>query len=376
MLKILFRLALCAAFIGVVGCNAKRQNVVDKLPNDSLAIEFAHGFSVKYYDDYKLVSVKNFRNPAAEDIRYYLVEKPQIPTPTDGQKIVVPLGTLACGSATLYEFLNLIEQINCVIAVTNANVAYNRTIRDGITAGKICDLGDALNINVEKVLTSQPSALVMSGYNAVDVRAERIAQAGIPVIINNDWQENNVLGRAEWIKFVAAFFNKEKIADSIFCEIVTRYNSAKTMAVQSVEKPTVMSGANFRGTWYMPGGQSFMAQLFADAGADYFYKNNNSTTSLPLTFETVLQNFANADFWLNCDYNTFEQLHYANEKNLLFKAVQQKNVWNFNRRMLPGGANDFWESAVAHPDLILLDLIHILHQQNGDYQLVYAKKVE
>ncbi|MCL2597078.1 MAG: ABC transporter substrate-binding protein [Paludibacter sp.] len=376
MLKLILRFAFCAMLFCLVCCKTKRPKDEEKIPNESLKIEFARGFSVNYYTDYKLVSVKNYRNPAVPDIRYYLVQNPQTPTPSDGQKIVVPLRTLACGSATLYESLNLIGEINSVIAVTNAKTAYNQTIRDGFAAGKISNLGDALNINVEKVLINHPSALIMSGYDAADVRAERIAHAGIPLIINNDWQEENILGRAEWIKFVSAFFNKEKIADSIFSEIVIRYQSAKNSTIKFTKKPTVMSGVDFRGTWYMPGGQNFMAQLFADADADYFYKNNNATTSLRLTFETVLQNFSNADFWINCDYNSFAQLRAANEKNMLFKAAKNRNVWNFNRRMLPDGANDFWESAVTHPDLLLLDLIHILHQQNDDYQLVYAKNLE
>lgn len=377
MLNFLFRIVLCVALFSVVSCKMKPQIYDNALPSDSLQIEFAEGFSVKYFADYKLVSVKNIHNPIAPDIHYYLVKNMQTPTPPNGQKIVVPLHTLACGSSTLYEFLNLIGEINSVTAVTNANSAYNQTIRYGYKTGIITDLGDALNINVEKVLTLRPSALIMSGYNAVDLRAERIAQSGIPLIINNEWQESNVLGRAEWLKFVAVFFDKEKLADSIFSEIVTRYKSAQNTISPTSKKITVMSGGNFRGTWYMPGGQSFMAQLFADAGADYFYKNDNrSATSLPLTFETVLKNFANADFWLNCDYQTLFQLRSADEKNLLFKSVQQGNVWNFSRRILPDEANDFWESGVARPDLILLDIIHILHSQNDNYQLVYAKKLE
>ncbi|GHV44495.1 iron ABC transporter substrate-binding protein [Bacteroidia bacterium] len=347
------------------------------MPVDTLNIEFAHGFSISYYADYKLVTVKNFRNTNAVETRYYLVKNAQTQTPADGQKIVVPLRTLATGSATLYEFLELVGEMNAVVAVTNADVAYNQKIRDGIAAQKIVDLGDALSINVEKVLTLQPAALMMSGYNATDTRADRIEKAGIPLVINNEWQESNVLGRAEWLKFVAAFFNKEATADSIFEEIVTRYNSIKDKALQIQNKPSVMSGANFRGTWYMPGGQSFMAQLFTDAGANYFYKNDKSSASLPLNFETVLKNFANSDCWLNCDYRNFTQLRAVDTKNMLFKPAQTNNVWNFNRRMVPNGANDFWESAVARPDLLLADLITILHPTLlPDYQLIYAKKLE
>lgn len=40
------------------------------------------------------------------------------------------------------------------------------------------------------------------------------------------------LQRAEWVRFVAAFFNEEAKADQIFTEIQTDYNALKAMAVQ------------------------------------------------------------------------------------------------------------------------------------------------
>ncbi|MGC3977334.1 MAG: ABC transporter substrate-binding protein [Paludibacteraceae bacterium] len=148
--------------------------------------------------------------------------------------------------------------------------------------GKITDLGDPFRINLERVLQLRPSALMMSGYNQTDPNAQRIRHAGVPVIYNNEWMETSLLGRAEWIKFVAAFFDKEQIADSLFLSIEKRYNEIKTKAARVKQKPSVMAGSNFRGTWYMPAGHSFMGQLFADAGCLYFYANDTTTGSLPL----------------------------------------------------------------------------------------------
>ncbi len=45
--------------------------------------------------------------------------------------------------------------------------------------------------------------------------------------------------------------------------------------------------------------------------------------------------------------------------------------------MLPSGANDFWESSIARPDLLLADVIAILHPDIlPDYQLYYAEKLK
>jgi iron complex transport system substrate-binding protein len=71
------------------------------------------------------------------------------------------------------------------------------------------------------------------------------------------------------------------------------------------------------------------------------------------------------------------ELQNADTKHTLFKAFKQKQVYNFNNRLLPSSANDFWESAVARPDLLLSDVIAILHPELlPEYKFTYAKKLE
>jgi iron complex transport system substrate-binding protein len=127
----------------------------------------------------------------------------------------------------------------------------------------------------------------------------------------------------------------------------------------------------------MPGGGSFMAQLFADAGGDYFYANDTTKGSLPLNVEAVLKVFSTTDIWLNCNFNSIAELVKADRKHALFQPVKNKKVFNFNKRMLSSGANDFWESAVARPDLLLMDVISILHPGLlPEHQLIYADQLK
>ena len=238
-------------------------------------------------------------------------------------------------------------------------------------------MGDAFSLNVEKTLLLKPEALMMSGYNQTDANVQRIGQAGIPVIFNNEWMETSLLGRAEWIKFVAVFYDKELQADTIFSGIDKRYNDLKIKVQNVTNKPKIMSGNNFRGTWYMPAGRSFMGQLFRDAGAGYFYANDTTTGSLPLNLETVLKNFAETDVWLNVNFSTIDALIKADSKHALFRPAKTGQVYNFNKRLIPSTANDFWESAVARPDLLLGDVIAILHPDlMPDYEPVYTEKLK
>lgn len=365
-------------FLGVYSCAGKQSDKSTKADSRTTSsIDYATGFSIYYSDNYKQVIVHNPWDEGKIYANYYLVEDKNTATPADGIKVQIPLKSLAATSVTHFEFLGLLDELNSITGVCQPYLIYNSYLRNKIEENQLADLGDAFQINVEKTLMLKPDAIMMSGLNQVDANAQRISQAGIPVIYNNEWTENTLLGRAEWIKFVASFYNKEALANSIFGEIENRYNDIKEKANQIAHKPSIMTGSNFRGTWYMPTGNSFMGQLFADGGASYFYSADESTGSLPLNFETVLVNFSDTDYWLNCNFNSIDELIKADSRHQLFRPVKSGQVYNFNKRMLPSGANDFWESAIARPDLLLADVIAILHPEIlPDYELFYAEKLK
>ena len=366
---------LLACFL--VSCTGKTGNIEKEQPADSLKLSYAEGYAIKYFANYKEVIVYSPWVKGSVYARYYLVKDGKTKTPANGTKVQIPIQTLVATSVTHFEFLSLLGELQTVNGVCSPKIIYNREINKRVGEGKIADLGDAFNINVEKTLQLKPAAVMMSGYNQNDPYALRVSQAGIPVIFNNEWMETSLLARAEWIKFVAVFFDKEKLSDSIFAEVDKRYNEIKAKATAVKVKPNIMAGSNFRGTWYMPSGRNFMGKLFADAGSHYFYANDTTAGSLPLNVETVLKNFSQTDIWLNCNFNSISDLVNADAKHAYFRPVKLKQVYNFNKRLLPSTANDFWESAVARPDLLLSDVIAILHPEIlPGYELVYAQKLK
>lgn len=359
-----------------MSCVKKTSNDAHTSTTDTLQLKYAKGFAIRYFKTYKEVIVYSPWQKGSIYARYYLVNKSVTKTPNDGVKVMIPLRSLAATSVTHFEFLKLVGALQTVNAVCSPNIIYNSEINQRYKSGKIVDLGDAFNINVEKTLQLKPEAVMMSGYNQNDPYAQRISKAGIPVIFNNEWMENSLLARAEWIKFVAAFYGKEQLADSVFSEIDRRYNEIKEKAQNLKTKPNIMAGSNFRGTWYMPSGRNFMAKLFEDAGGNYFYAYDTNSGSLALNVETVLKNFSQTDVWLNCNFKTIKELINADSKNKLFRPVALNEVYSFNKRLLSSSANDFWESAIAHPDLILSDVIAILHPELlPEYELIYAEKL-
>jgi iron complex transport system substrate-binding protein len=272
--------------------------------------------------------------------------------------------------------LDLLGETDKVTGVCSASYIYNPYILKGVEEGKIQDLGDAFNLDIERLLLLHPQAVMTSAYNTEDNNSKLMKQTGLTLLYNVEWQEKSLLGRAEWIKFVAVFFDKEALADSIFNDVVQRYNAVKAKADSVSIFPAILSGQDFRGAWSMPGGQSFNARLFQDAGAKYHYAGNNSSGSISTTIEEALIHFSQANVWVGVQASTLEELEKGDKRYKLFKAYQRGNVYNTFRKTTPAGGNDYWESGVAHPDLLLSDMIKICHPDLlPDYELTYMERL-
>jgi iron complex transport system substrate-binding protein len=139
-----------------------------------------------------------------------------------------------------------------------------------------------------------------------------------------------------------------------------------------------MFNAPWDDSWVMPSTHSYMAQLVADAGADYIYRDNTSNLSAPIGLETAYKLLQKADYWINVDYSstTLKALEAINPKFADAKAVRNKHVYNNNLRMTPSGGNEYWETSVVRPDVVLRDLIHIFHPELISDSLYYYRHLE
>lgn len=361
----------------LLSCTQKKQQIDQQKTDSTAQITYAKGFKIDYFSQYKRITVLNPWKKNAIYARYYLVTDKNIKTPADGQKIKIPLHKIAATCGTQFEFLNMIGQLNSIKGICSANLIYNQTLLNEIAQHKLTDLGDPFSLNIEKVQLLNPDAIIVSGFNQEDPVSKRLKEFGIPVIFDNEWTESSILARAEWIKFIATFYNKEAQAQTLFTHIAQNYNAIKSRVASVSQRPTVMCGGNFKGTWYMPGGKSYMAALLSDAGANYFYKNDTAQGSLPLNFEVALNNFRHADIWIGSSAGSLKELMSIDERHSLFDATRTKQVYNYKGRVTPTGGNDFWESGTAHPDVILADMIKIFHpEMMKNHQFVYMRKLE
>ncbi len=168
------------------------------------------------------------------------------------------------------------------------------------------------------------------------------------------------------------------MADSIFRVVKGQYEVLRDLVnTKESEKPLVLFGNSFKGTWYMPGGNSYLSALAADAGFSYPFSSTDERGSLPLSFEVVAHEFKQAKYWINVSAKNLDYLQKEDQRYGLFRAFQDKQIYTFNKRVRHEIANDYWESGVVNPHLVLKDLVSISCPELLDnYELYYYIRLE
>ena len=341
--------------------------------------QYARLFSIEYKQHAKVVRLKNPFD-TSRLLRTYLLlprgVKPDTALP-QGQIVRIPLQSVALAQTTHIGFFDELNVLPFIRAVSQKRYVKNPQVRRQIEKGNIDEFGPAHNINVEKLLQADPELLFVAPFR--DNKYKKVSDVGIPMAINSSYMETTPLARAEWIKFVAYFFNREKQAEKTFDKISSRYHDLSRRAAQVHQRPTIFSGKKIGQVWYVPGGESYMARFFEDAGAHYLWGGNSESGSLPLDFETVYYKAEEADYWCiienyqgDYDYKQLgsEHIHYKE-----FEAFKNKNVIFCNTHTQP-----YYEQGILEPHIILADLISILQPQvlpghtNKYYKILEASR--
>lgn len=248
-------------------------------------------------------------------------------------------------------------------------------MRNRVDSGYVVELGIEDHLNIEHLIQLHPS-VVMTYSAGNDLGSlKKVKELGIPVVINAEFLEQHPLGRAEWIKFMALFFEKELEADSIFNSIENEYINLQKQASRYKVKPTVLTGIPYGGVWFLPGGQNYGARFFEDAGCHYLWSDDPTGGFLKLSLESVFDKALNADYWIGVgSFETYQDLKSFDNRFANFQAFQNRKVFNYNNRIGATGGNEYLELGYLRPDLVLKDLIQITHPEEYPTPQLYFYK--
>ncbi len=290
----------------------------------------------------------------------------------------VPVRSVVSFSATQWSVFLRLGEIDRVKGILEGHFVTDSTMRSLLAQQKVYDIGTEAAADIERMIQLQPDVLLYSPY--FDGNQGGLNISGAALFPFADYMENTPLGRAEWIRVIGMLSGCEDKADAWFDDIERRYNALSSLCAEVEHRPTVFSDLAFNGQWYVAGGKSYIAKLFADAGADYIWKDNLSTASVPMDAESILAKAQHAEYWRVVNSNpfpmTYALLAKENPVYTLFDAYKNHQIIVCD--ILQTG---YFEQSQCEPDLLLADFIRLFHPELltgewADYQPRYYHLME
>ncbi len=313
--------------------------------------QYAQHFYIEYFNNFKIVHVgKN---------QYLLSRTKDLGCEVSMNKIITPVKKVVMMSTTYLPGLTLINQEKSLIAFQGKNYIVSKNFK----LDQVKEV--SFKFNTEHLLGL--NADLVMGYEenlTSENQREMFDKLKIPVVMNKDFEESSPLGRAEWLIYIASFYDQEDKAIEIFTMIKNNYLSLKLKNQKTATPTSVLVGEIQNGKWVTCGGKSDFGQMVEDAGGVLAFKRPSVLTQ-SISLEEFTKNKGAFDTWLT--HNSWTSI---NDKNKALRSdtryllVKAKKVYNNNLISNKFNSNDFWESGLQRPDLLLLDLSIIFHPEN------------
>lgn len=232
-------------------------DVADEEP-EYIEVETALGFTVKYYNTYKVVN-----NTIAGEVYvlYQCGSQPPKEVPQGAKVFAVPLTAVATPDTTAFAFLDALGVQDRVVSLSpfvsapcgQALVECNRTA--DITMYDFSNatlVAEEFEGQADAILSSQPVA------GPLGIAFSAVLDPG-------------PLRRAEWIKYLGLFFNDEGVADALFNATAAEYEEYEALSASVPDRPVVAWASHFSydgAESYQLSFAEYKANLVQDAGAD------------------------------------------------------------------------------------------------------------
>jgi iron complex transport system substrate-binding protein len=349
----------CLALL-VQNCGTKRQHGKQEGEREVYNPKYAKGFSLFGSGDTLILKVSNPWQFASE-VEFNYILTPNA-SPDVLNEIKTPVTKAVCMSTTHVAFISALDKASCISGISGLRHVSDSAVIARGRENKIADVGYDSNLSYELIFSLAPDVVFAYGVQGEFAAVEKkLNELGIKIVYIGEYMEDTPLGKAEWIVAMSAFFDDRQHAEEIFEQMESNYISMANLLENIESRPKVMFNVPFSDTWYLPGTESYMVKFVNDAGAEYIYPDNKGRNSYPMSIEKAFDIAQNADFWLiGNNSKSLDNLKKTDSRMTDIPAFRDKKIYNSNLRANDFG-DDFWESGIVKPDVILKDLIKIFH---------------
>jgi iron complex transport system substrate-binding protein len=359
------RAALLLSLLVAAGCAAPAPapatGTCDPAPAPPVTFGDARNLTLRDGDGYRVLTVEH-PEPGAPAASWVLLRCPTAVLPSEVAglpRVTVPVRSVYAASTTHLPMFTGIGRADAVTGVGTAAYVSTPEIADRARTGAVKEFAPTGAVDAERVVAAHPDVLLTAGTE--DPAYPAVRTAGIPVVAGAEYLEPTPLGRAEWIKLIGVLTGDEARANAAFDQVKAAY-TAEVAKARGAAPVTVLAGSLYQGVWTAPGGTSLTAALVADAGGTTPWSSDASSGSLSLDLETVYAKGGQAPVWIaDQNWGTRSEALAADPRYDRLAAARTGQVWAGSKIVNAAGGNDLYERGVARPDLVLGDLVAILH---------------
>lgn len=275
--------------------------------------------------------------------------------------ISIPPRNVMAGLATVVGVMHRLGTLDSLSAVTiSEKYWYVPGVREALQQGRIKYVGgdNMEDPDYELVKAINPDLAFICNDNYGHVM-QKFDEMGIRYAVNNEYMESDYLGRMEWIKFIAAFYNKELQAEKIFNDALYNINRV-TAKVQGMGRPKVAWGLSWYGKVYVANADSYIGKWISMCQGDYVFKNIKAGHDTQVSMEDFYALAKDADiliFSSTTNYMNDPSIRGIIRENPLFadiKAVKNGQVWAY--------APDWWQT-IPDTDIFVEDIAAVFHPE-------------
>jgi len=317
-------------------------------------LQYATGFKVEYLGN----GCKQVTDGAGR--RLLLLPRGQvIPASHEYNNVVeIPVKRVVTKWTTIPPLLRALGVMDSIVGVTTRKKDWHiMEIRRGMEEGRVKYLGESRATDYERLRAINPDVFFAGEWE----KTEKLNELGIPFAVVTEYMEKDPLGRLEWIKFFAAFYDREAEAKKFFDSAVQKVKELSLKVSKVKTRPRVLWGfIRGRGIVYVPRADTYVARMISMAGGHYMFVNLRQTGSAAITLEEFYARGKDADIYVSP--GTLPQYGITSLKKLVaihpmlrnFRSIKRGNVWCFQPW--------YWES-IDKTDEIIEDLVAIFHPE-------------
>lgn len=336
--------------------------------SEKVEIKYAKGLKVEYRKDGIHVFISNpdpnVKNAKTEEVVINVNENDNDnQNKNENKNKRNSLKRFICTTALQLGNFEVLGMEDRIVGMNSLKNVFSPKIKQQLNDGTTVKVGKEGNFDLEAVIATKPDYIFVSASKYGGF--ETLKECGIPLIPHHGYKETHPLGQVEWIKLIGLLTGEVKRANAVFADVEAKYMEIKSKVAKVTHNkklPTILSGRQIRDGWYVMGGKSYMARIFADAGADYIMKNTDETGGVTLDFETVYARGINADFWQTDgtfdDEFTLGDLETEDARYADIAAFKKKHVLFCNFAHTP-----YRELGGLEPHILLSDFVKAFHPE-------------